>query len=551
MYFEPLEAYINKALQAFLKERPDINISELQVHLERPKERKFGHYSTNIAMFLAKALKLPPREAAGLFLPYLTKDLPSYLEKITIEGAGFINFYLSPAGLCQVLDRILNQKQLYGQSNWGKGRKIQVEFISANPVGPLHLGHGRWAALGDAIARLLEAVGFTVEREFYINDFGIQMQIFGASLEARYVQHFQPDYPFPQEGYKGEYLKTLAEELVEHEGEKYLHLEPAARLEAIQEWGYQKTLADIKSSVEDFGVHFNVWFSEREMRARGEVEETLEQLKAKGLTYLHDGALWFKSTQFGDSKDNVLIKSNAEDTYFLKDIAYHRNKSLRGFETLINILGADHAGHQKRMEAAMEALGCHARLEIIIGQMVNLKGGRMSKRSGEMVTFEELISEVGKDAARFFFLMKNACSTVDFDLELAVAQNLDNPVYYLQYAYARICSIFRTAVSMGVEFKPLALINLNLLTTLPEVMLLEYLEKFPTLIRESALSRAPHNLTHYLIELARLFHSFYNSCKVLGEEDNLAQARLALISAVKQVISNGCGFLGISTPESM
>jgi arginyl-tRNA synthetase len=551
MYYQALLDYVQKAKANFAKEHSEIDLAQIAVEIEHPKERKFGHYSTNLAMFLAKVLKVPPRRAAVDFLPYLEQIKPVYLEKITVEGAGFINFYLSPTGLTQVLLEILARKELYGRSEVGKGRKIQVEFVSANPVGPLHLGHGRWAALGDAIARLLEATGFTVEREFYINDFGTQMQLFGASLEARYMQHFQSDYPFPEEGYRGEYLKDLAAEIVAAEGASYLQLLPAERRLALQELGYQKVLQHIKTTLKDFGVDFQVWFSERQMRKQGEVEETLAELKSRGYTYEKEGALWFKSSALGDSKDNVLIKSNGEDTYFLKDIAYHRNKSLRGFDILINILGADHAGHQKRMEAAMRALGCPAKLEIIIGQMVNLKGGRMSKRSGEMVTFEELVKEVGKDAARFFFLMKNANSTLDFDLELAVAQNLDNPVYYLQYAHARICSIFKTAASMGVELKPWEQAELELLNSLPEILLLEFLERFPSLVRESALSRAPHNLTHYLIELARLFHSFYNSCRVLGEAAELQQARLALIAAVRQVIVNGCNLLGISTPESM
>jgi arginyl-tRNA synthetase len=522
--------------------------------LEEPRDRQHGDLATNLAMVMAKQAKRSPRDIATLLLKHLdTTD--TWIKSSEIAGAGFINFHLDPLWLTNVINEVLKDGDAYGQVDIGKGQKIQVEFVSANPTGLLHMGNARGAALGDSLASLLAMAGYEVSREFYINDAGNQIHNFGLSLEARYLQQLGQDAPFPEGGYHGEDLIETVKRLIAKEGDKYLSVEPALRRELLVRYALAEKMGDIRETLQDFGVEYDVWFSEQSLHDSGEVRLTLEELQKKGYIYEQEGALWLKSTLFGDEKDEVVVRSNGTPTYFAADIAYHRNKFDRGFDQVINIWGADHHGHVARMKGAMSALGYDAdHLQIILMQLVRLiQNGevvKMSKRSGQYITLRELMDEVGKDAARFFFNLRDPDSTVDFDMDLAKAQSSDNPVYYVQYAHARLCSILRQAKELGDVEEPLEE-DLKRLDSSEERDLLKKMADFPSEIMVAARLMEPHRLARYVLDLAGLFHTFYNSQRVLVDDEGLRRARLNLVRAVKQIVSNVLRILGVSAPERM
>jgi arginyl-tRNA synthetase len=481
---------------------------------------------------------------------------------VEVAGPGFINVRLATSVLHDVVSRIRSERERYG-AGAPTGLRVQVEFVSANPVGPMHVGHGRWAALGDSIARLLAHRGHSVEREFYINDAGVQMDIFAASVAARYMDLCGRQVPFPEDGYRGAYIADIAREIYEAEGDAWADADPAAREAHFKEQAYAQVLGHLRRVLHSMGVDFDVWFSERTLHASGAIEATIDRLREAGHVYEQEGAVWFRSTAFGDDKDRVLRKSDGEYTYFAADIAYHADKYDRGFDLVIDIWGADHHGYVKRMEAAVAALGHPGKLEVIIGQMVNLfRAGeivRMSKRTGEMVTFEDLLDEVGPDAARYFFLRRSTDQSLDFDIALAKEQSADNPVYYVQYAHARICSILRKAAGSedtdDIDALAAALIpgdvDCSVLTDEAELALLRALGEFPDVVEEAAAARAPHKVTRYAEDLAATFHQFYTVCRVVGDDARLTAARLAVVDATRIVLELALGLLGVSAPVRM
>lgn len=523
--------------------------------LEEPREKQHGDLAVNLAMLLTKQAKRPPRDVANTLIKYLdTKE--TGIETAEIAGPGFINFRLDPSWLNDVIPEVLRQGKDYGRVNIGAGEKVQVEFVSANPTGLLHMGNARGAALGDSLASLLDMAGYEVKREFYINDAGNQIYNFALSLEARYLQQLGQDVEFPEAGYHGEDLIETVKNLIAKVGDKYLTVETELRREFLVRYALDEKINAIKETLHDFGVDYDVWFSEQSLHDSGAVRKTMEQLQGLGYIEEKEGALWLKSTLFGDEKDEVVVRSNGTPTYFAADIAYHRNKFERGFHRVINIWGADHHGHVARMKGAMRALGYDAEnLQIILMQLVRLiQNGevvRMSKRSGQYITLRELMEEVGKDAARFFFLMRDPDSTVEFDLDLAKSQSSDNPVYYVQYAHARLCSILRQAGEEGEANKAIKPEECAKLNSSEERNLLKKLADLPGEITIAARLMEPHRLARYVQDLAGLFHTFYNSHRVLVEEEDVRNARLSLVRATRQVLANLLGILGVTAPEKM
>jgi len=524
--------------------------------LERPRHKSHGDWATNAAMVLSGRLNLKPREVADILARRLEGETDT-LDSVEVAGPGFINFTLNRDRVLQELTRVAAEGQEYGRWDFGRGQRILVEFVSANPVGPLHVGHGRWAALGDALCNLLQEVGYSVEREYYLNDHGTQMDTFAASVEARYLELAGEEVEFPAEGYRGEYITDIARVLLQEDGGRMTEESEEKRRTELGERAYRMELTDIQDSMESFGVHFDHWFSERELYRSGEVAGQVEALVSGGLAYEEDGAVWMATSRFGDDKDRVLIRQSGAPTYFASDIAYHLDKAERDYDRLIDIWGADHHGYIRRMQAAMEARDYPGLLEIILGQLVNLKRGgepvRMSKRTGELITFDELLSEVGRDVARYIFLTRGHDSALDFDIELAKEESMENPVYYVQYAHARICSILRYGREQGVEISAEIPPNqvLRLLDKEEEMDLALKLFEFEELVRDAALDRAPHRLTRYLEELAASFHVFYNRHRVIGEDKDLTLARLFLVRCTQQVLRNGLAIIGVSAPESM
>lgn len=535
----------------------ELNFIELPSYvLEEPRERQHGDLATNLAMVLAKQAKRSPRDIATTLIKHLDTT-GTWIESSEIAGAGFINFRLNPLWLTDVINEVIKAGERYGQVDIGKGQKIQVEFVSANPTGLLHMGNARGAALGDSLASLLTMAGYEVSREFYINDTGNQIHNFALSLESRYLQLLGQDAPFPEGGYHGEDLIDTVKGLITKVGDKYLSVEPGLRREFLVRYALEEKMQDIRETLQDFGVEYDVWFNEQSLHDSGAVRSTLEELQKKGYIYEKEGALWLKSTLFGDEKDEVVIRSNGTPTYFAADIAYHRNKFERGFTRVINIWGADHHGHVARLKGAMSAFGYDKdNLQVILMQLVRLiRNGevvKMSKRSGQYITLRELMDEVGKDAARFFFSLRDPDSAVDFDLDLAKAQSSDNPVYYVQYAHARMCSILRQAEELGdAGKKPPSDEELKLLNSTEERDLLKKMADLPSEVSIAARLMEPHRLARYVLDLAGLFHTFYNSQRVLVDDEGLRRARLSLVGAVKQIISNVLGILGVSAPERM
>lgn len=528
------------------------------IEIEIPKEKAHGDFSINTAMKLTKILHNSPRSIAEALTGAMSFE-GTYIEKCEIAGPGFINFYLNEAWLYDGLKLIDQKGDDFGRIDIGKGKKVMVEFVSANPTGPMHMGNARGGALGDGIASVLEHAGYDVTREFYINDAGAQIEKFGKSLEARYMQIYKGEdgFEFPEDGYQGNDIRVHAKNYADANGDCLVNLSSEERKQKLVDYALPINIANLKRDLEKYRIFYDVWFKESSIHANGEVAETIELLKKSGLTYEKDDALWLKTTEFGSEKDEVLIRANGIPTYFAVDIAYHRNKfEMRGFDKVINIWGADHHGHVARMAGAMDAIGCDSsKLKVVIMQLVRLiKDGdvaRMSKRTGEMITLSDLIDEIGVDAARFFFNLRQAGSHLEFDMDLAVAQNNDNPVFYVQYAHARICSILRTLAEEGVTLKNIADINLSLLKTNEEIELITKLNSFPQEIESAANSLEPSKLTRYLLDLAALFHSFYNSCRVKGEDQELMQARMTLISLTRTVIRNTMAILKITAPEKM
>ncbi len=548
----------------------ELSLDEIpEPRLERPRDPSHGDWSTNVALQLAKVAGMQPRAIADIVAARMSGH-PD-IDAIEVAGPGFINIRLSAAALQRVLRDARESGAGFGRLSLGADQKVQVEFVSANPVGPMHVGHGRWAALGDSIARVLVHAGYEVEREFYINDAGVQMATFGASVSARYMELCGREAEFPENGYRGAYITEIAREILDAEGESWADADAAVRESHFIETAYAQVLAHLKRVLHGMGVDFDVWFSERTLHdsSAGEslVEEAIAYLREHGHVFDEDGAVWFRSTAYGDDKDRVLKKADGSYTYFAADIAYHKNKFDRGFDRVIDIWGADHHGYVARMKAAAAALGHPGKLDLIIGQLVNLfRAGevvRMSKRTGEMVTFEELLEDVGTDATRYFFLRRSTDQALDFDIELAKQQSSDNPVYYVQYAHARICAILRKAAgadtadeSVDIAATAGALVrddvNLTVLEAPAELSLMRKLAEFEEVVEVAARGYAPHKLTHYAEELAAAFHQFYTQCRVVDpDEPELTAARLYAADALRVALATVLSLVGVSAPERM
>ncbi|CAM5192486.1 Arginine--tRNA ligase OS=Ureibacillus acetophenoni OX=614649 GN=argS PE=3 SV=1 [Ureibacillus acetophenoni] len=551
---EQLQQSIKNALaQAVEKAGLVEDVAQLNIHLETPKDKANGDYATNLAMQLTKLAKKPPRAIAESILENLETE-GTDIEKLEIAGPGFINITVRKDFLAQVIKAVKEQGENYGRSTAGGGEKVQVEFVSANPTGDLHLGHARGAAFGDSLCNVLDFAGYAVSREYYINDAGNQINNLAYSLEARYKQALGLDAQMPEDGYHGQDIIDIAGKIVEQYGDSILEKSDEERFNFFRENGLKLELEKLKNDLANFRVHFDVWYSETSLYQNGKIDVALDKLKANGHVFEQDGATWFRSTTFGDDKDRVLKKSDGSFTYLTPDIAYHEDKIQRGFDKLINIWGADHHGYIPRMKAAIQALGYDRdKLEVEVIQMVQLyKNGekyKMSKRTGNAVTMRDLVEEVGLDAVRYYFV-KTACdSHMDFDLDLAVSQSNENPVYYAQYAHARISSILRSAEEQGFAA---TLENLNLLTAEKEEEVLKKVGSFPQVVAEAAKHRTPHRVANYIQELAASFHSFYNAEKVLNPDNKeLTGARLALINAVRVTLANALRLIGVSAPEKM
>ena len=521
--------------------------------VEVPKDKSPGDFATNAAMLLTKQAKMKPRDIAQAIVDSLNKD-SKLIDKVEIAGPGFINFYLSQNWVYDILPTVEEQDEKFGFVDVGHGEKVQVEFVSANPTGLLHMGNARGGALGDSLANLLKMAGYDVTKEFYINDAGNQIVNLGLSLEARYRQELgEVDYPFPEKGYHGKDIIDTAKRIIAEVGDSYLALPEEERQEKMIATALDEKISAIKSGLKDFGVEYDVWFSETSLHESGAVKEVVDLLTEKGLTYEKEGAIWLKTTEFGEEKDEVLVRSNGIPTYFAADIAYHKNKYDRGFKRVINIWGADHHGHVARMKRSMDAIGYNGDdLTILLMQLVRLyQNGevvRMSKRTGQYVTLQELIEDVGKDAARYFFIMRNPDSHLDFDLDLAKQQSSDNPVYYVQYAHARINSIL---TATGKAAPKAADCDLTLLTEESELELIRKIANLPTEIAYAAQELEPYRMARYATDLATLFHSFYNSCRVLTDDEALRDARLVLVNATRITLRNVLTLLGVSAPERM
>lgn len=525
----------------------------VQVQLESPRDKANGDYATNVAMQLTRLAKKPPRAIAEAIVENLDTQSAN-IEKVEIAGPGFINIVIQKDYLNDVIKTVLEQGEEYGRSNAGNSQRIQVEFVSANPTGDLHLGHARGSSVGDSMCNILGLAGYDVSREYYINDAGNQINNLALSIEGRYFEALGKGESMPEDGYRGQDIIDIAAALVEEHGDKFLHMTEQERYKAFREHGLKVELAKLQKDLADFRVHFDVWYSETSLYENGKIDAALKKLRDNGHIYEEDGATWFRSTTFGDDKDRVLIKNDGTYTYLTPDVAYHEDKIQRGFDKLINIWGADHHGYIPRMKAAIEALGYDRdTLEVSIIQMVQLyKDGekmKMSKRTGKAVTMRELVDLVGLDAVRYFFAMRSGDSHMDFDLDLAVSQSNENPVYYSQYAHARICSILRQAAEQNFTASTE---HLELLTDEKEIEVLKKIGDFPQVIADAAKLRAPHRVTTYIHELASNFHSFYNANKVLdASNEDMTRARLALIEGVKTTLANALKTVGVQAPEKM
>ena len=580
---DQLQDLIKKCIQDLISKGILIEMPP-NVRLDHTKDNSHGDYATNIALMLSKQAKMNPVDLAKIIVDQLEES--SFINKIEIAGPGFINFFISDESSSSVVSEIIDQGALYGSSEIGQGKKVLLEYVSANPTGPLHVGHGRGAAYGATISNLLRAVGFKVDNEYYVNDAGRQMDILAVSIYLRYLSLCGDNLRFPDNGYQGQYIKDIAQVIYDSSGEEFYkkldlifanvskdgseggdkesHIDGLIEnsksilgdsFRAIFQVGIESILGGIKSDLSEFGVVFEKWFSEQSLIDTGLSESCISKLKESQKVYEKDGALWFKTTNYGDEKDRVVVRDNGNHTYFASDIAYHFDKFERGYDKIINVWGADHHGYISRVKASIDALG-HSpdKLEILLVQFANLyRGGskvQMSTRSGSFVTLEDLRKEVGNDAARFFYILRKSEQHMDFDLDLAKSKTNENPVYYIQYAHARICSVFRQANEKEMEVDH-SQANLSLLTEGIEKNIIKELSRYKSVLESSAIQYEPHQLAYYLRDLSTHFHSYYNACKFIVEDKHLTQARLSLIHATRQILINGLSILGVSAPESM
>lgn len=580
---DQLQDLLKKCIQDLINEGL-INEMPPKVRLDHTKDKSHGDYATNIALMLAKQAKTSPLELAKIIVNQL--EDASFIKKTEIAGPGFINFFLSDASSTSIVSEIIELGEMYGKSEIGKGQSILLEYVSANPTGPLHVGHGRGAAYGATVSNLLRNIGFKVDNEYYVNDAGRQMDILTVSIFLRYLSLCGEQIRFPDNGYQGQYINDIADSIVVESGESFKqsadivfenickdgieggdkesHIDELIvrakdllgdNFQTIFQVGIESILGGIKDDLADFGVRFEKWFSEQSLIDSGLSESCITRLKDSGHIYKKDGALWFKTTNYGDEKDRVVVRDNGNHTYFASDIAYHLEKLERGYDKIINVWGADHHGYIPRVKASIGALGHKPdKLEILLVQFANLyRGGQkvqMSTRSGSFVTLEDLRKEVGNDAARFFYILRKSEQHMDFDLDLAKSKTNENPVFYIQYAHARICSVFRQANEKGFESN-LEDANLSLLTEEVEKNILRELSRYKSVIESAAIQYEPHQLAYYLRDLATQFHSYYNACTFILEDRDLTQARLSLIHAAKQILRNGLSILGVGAPESM
>ena len=523
---------------------------------EIPADSKNGDVSTNAAMVCARPFRNNPRKIAEAIVSKIDLN-GSYFARCEVAGPGFINFFYSTEWYATVVATVLEQKEKYGETDLGAGKSVLVEFVSANPTGPMHIGNARGGAIGDCLASVLEKAGYEVAREFYINDAGNQIEKFKTSLEVRYLQIYKPETELPEDAYKGQDIIDHANAFNEIYGDKYVNADSEERRQALCDFALPKNIQKLHDDLGKYRIQYDKWFNESTLHKDGSVQRVIDQLKASGHTYEKDGALWFKTTEFGDEKDRVLVRENGVPTYLVPDIAYHYNKlAVRKFDKAVDIFGADHHGYIARIKASMTALGVDAdRLDIVIMQMVNLvRNGekyKLSKRSGKAITLSTLLDEIPIDAARFFFNLREPNSHFDFDLDLAVSQTSQNPVYYVQYAHARICSVLKKMNEEGIEVKSLDKAALSVLTAPEEQEMIKHLATLPNVINEAAKAYDPAKVTKYVIDFATMYHKFYNNCRIMGENESVMQARLSLSLAVKQVIKNILDMLKITCPESM
>jgi len=583
---DTIAALITNTINQLIKEEKLPSALNYNINIDATKDKKHGDFASNISLVLAKQAGMPPRQLAELIVNRVSASQDNNIEKLEIAGPGFINFFVNSASNYVILDQVFSQGDAFGRCNIGEGKKYQVEFVSANPTGPLHVGHGRGAAYGASVADLLEAAGFDVSREYYVNDAGRQMNILAASVWLRYVESYHSELVFPVNGYKGDYVHTIAAELKRQHGDALLHsieavteglpkdeneggdkeryidavIERAKQLlgdkyTLVFDEGLNAIVDDIREDLGEFGVHYQEWFSEASLA--DSIDSALKKLEDNGHIYEQDGAQWFRSTTFGDDKDRVVKRDNGETTYFASDIAYHLNKFERGFDKVINIWGADHHGYIPRVKAALQALEVDPeKLDVRLVQFAILYRGQervqMSTRSGSFVTLRELRGEVGNDAARFFYVTRKAEQHMDFDLELAKSESKDNPVYYIQYAHARIASMMRKLTDLAVT--PDTKQGTDYLSTQgsdAELDITKRIAKYPEVLAAAATQLEPHMLTHYLRDLASEFHTYYNANKVLVDDDSLRNARITISLAVQQVLKNGLNLLGVSAPSEM
>ena len=541
---------------AYAKAFPDKEMRDFIIEI--PKDTSHGDFASNAAMVNAKNAGKAPRDIAAALLENMD-FAGSYFVSAETAGPGFLNFRLGQNWFSDAVQSVLDCGADYGRSDYGQGKKVMVEFVSANPTGPMHMGNARVGAIGDCLASALDFAGYEVCREFYINDAGNQIVKFGKSLEARYLQLYLGEgaVEFPEDGYQGEDIKVRAKEFADLHGDKYVNAPSEERTQALIDYALPANVEGLRRDLEKYRIQYDVWFSEKSLHESGAVMDVVKLLADRGMTYEKDGAIWYKATEFGAEKDEVLVRANGIPTYFTADIAYHYNKfAVRGFDRVIDVWGADHHGHVARMKGSMDAVGLDgSKLDVVLMQLVRLmKDGqpfKMSKRTGKAITLTDLLEEIPIDAARFFFNMREPNSTLDFDLDLAVEETSQNPVYYVQYAHARICSILKNLAAEGISPRAVTAAELDLLATGEEKELIRKLATLPEEIIGAAKNYDPARLTHYVIDIATLFHKFYNACRVKGEEESLMQARLALCIATRTVIENVLGLLKITAPESM
>ena len=580
---DQLQDLLNKCIQELIS-KGTLNEMPSKIRIDHTKDNSHGDYATNIALMLSKQAKMSPVELAKIIIDQFEQK--SFIKKIEIAGPGFINFFMSQETSSSIVNEIIDQAALYGSSEIGHGKKVLLEYVSANPTGPLHVGHGRGAAYGATVSNLLRNAGFIVDNEYYVNDAGRQMDILTVSIYLRYLTICGESLRFPDNGYQGQYINDIAQVIYEASGQEFhlksdlvfenvskdgseggdkeIHIDQLIkraksilgdRFKAVFKVGIESILGGIKNDLAEFGVIFEKWFSEQSLIDSGLSEACISKLKDSKNLYEKDGALWFKTTNYGDEKDRVVVRDNGNHTYFASDIAYHLEKLERGYDKIINVWGADHHGYIPRVKASIEALGHDPnKLEILLVQFANLyRGGskvQMSTRSGSFVTLEDLRAEVGNDAARFFYILRKSEQHMDFDLDLAKSKTNENPVYYIQYAHARICSVFKQADEKELELD-VSQANLSLLTEEIEKDILRELSRFRSVLESSAIQYEPHQLAYYLRDLSNHFHSYYNACKFIVDDKNLTQSRLALINATQQILKNGLSILGVGAPESM